>query len=371
MERTIKHQKPIYPEGTNDHTFQLLRKDVKKMISTLAPEKRVEVLAKAFLFPFIYVALWVTAMVFGFDYPFIFYAAYFGLGLLLVIIFLNIIHDAVHGTIFRSKRLNNILVYLFDLMGANSFIWKIRHVRFHHHYPNVNGWDTDIEQSEVARIFPSGPISRFHKYQYIYLPIIYPLFLFNWLLIRDFRDFFDSSKTVRKLIKIPPIEYVKLFLFKFLFFFYIILFPIYFLHIGWVQVLTSFVIMVFTASLFSLLVLLPPHANTHSSFPTLNEANVLPNNWFMHMLLTTNDVEEDNAFTRFFMGCFNYHVAHHLFPNVNHVYYPEITEKLKEYSILYKLPYRRIPLIKALYAHYVLLKSNGSSSDFTIWEESM
>jgi linoleoyl-CoA desaturase len=90
----------------------------------------------------------------------------------------------------------------------------------------------------------------------------------------------------------------------------------------------------------------------------------------MHMLNTTNDVKEDNWFTRFFMGCFNYHVVHHLFPNVNHVYYPEITARLQYYANTYNLPYRKYPLVQALRNHFVLIKHNGSS-DFNIWEEAM
>ena len=38
-------------------------------------------------------------------------------------------------------------------MGANSYIWKIRHIRLHHNYPNVMGWDSDFEQSDTGKGF--------------------------------------------------------------------------------------------------------------------------------------------------------------------------------------------------------------------------
>lgn len=371
METTaIKTQKPQFPKGTNELVFQKLRADVKDIIRQLEPSRKWEIKFKAILFPLMYLAFWVAAMIWGKSNPWVYYACYFGLGLMLVIIFANIIHDAVHGTIFDSKKWNDRYVHLFDLMGANSFIWRLRHVRFHHNYPNVNGWDTDIEQSEILRVYPNGPVSKFHKYQHIYLPFMYPLFLFNWLILRDFRDFFNSKKTVRKLITIPRVEYVKLFFFKALFFAYMIVVPKLMLGISWGQAIGGFVLMVFTASIFALSVLLPPHANIESEFPLPDEKNQLPENWFMHMLMTTNDVKEDNWFTRFFMGCFNYHVVHHLFPNVNHVYYPEITQKLEAYAKEYNLPYRKFALTKALKNHFVLLKRNGSA-EFDIWEETM
>jgi len=291
------------------------------------------------------------------------------MGLLLVSIFLNVIHDAVHGTIFKSEGANQVYVYLFDLMGANSFIWKQRHIRFHHNYPNVNGWDTDIEQSSLARIFPSGPFSKLHKYQHIYLPFLYPLYLANWLLVRDFKDFFNKKKTVRKLIAIPRIEYAKLFLFKGFFIFYIVILPKLLLGISWGTMVIAFAIMLFTASIASLMVLLSPHANTESSFPLPNEDNKFQHSWMMHMLITTNDITHDNWFTRFFMGCFNYHVVHHLFPNVNHAFYPEITSVLKQQAEKYNLPYRQFSLIHSLKNHYKLLKNNRHVDN--IFEETM
>ena len=360
--------KPNYKRGNGETIYKDLRRDAQEIMTELEPKKMFQIRFKAVLFPLLYLGAWLAAMTWG-KTPWIYYACYISMGLLLVFIYLNVIHDAVHHTIFKSRRLNEAFVYIFDLMGANSFIWKNRHVRFHHNYPNVNGWDTDIEQSKLARVFPNGEYSSYHKYQHIYLPMMYPLFLFNWLVIRDFKDFFDQKKTVRKLIKIPRIEYVKLFFFKAFFFFYMIFLPKMILDISWWQVIGGFVAMVFVASIFALIVLLPPHANTESEFPLPDEQARLPYSWFEHMLQTTNDVTHDNWFVRFFMGSFNYHVVHHLFPHINHVYYPEITRRLVYYARQNNLPYRKLTLIRALKNHYLLLKQNRMPE--SIWEESM
>ncbi|MCU0381828.1 MAG: acyl-CoA desaturase [Chitinophagaceae bacterium] len=360
-------KKPTYRKGQTEAIFRDLRRDAMLIKETMEPAKLFLIRFKAFLFPLLYIVAWVSAMTWGSN-PVVYYSAYLSMGVLLVLIYLNVIHDAVHHTIFRSRWMNEVFVYFFDIMGANSFIWKNRHVRFHHNYPNVNGWDTDIEQSPLARVYPHGTYSRFHKYQHIYLPVIYPLFLFNWLIVRDFKDFFGRKKIVRKLVHIPTVEYVKLFFFKGLFFAYMIFIPKYVLDIPWGQVLGAFVAMVFTASIFALMVLLPPHANTENEFPLPGEDGSLPNNWFEHMLRTTNDVTHDNWFIRFFMGSFNYHVVHHLFPNINHVYYPAITRKFEEYVRAHNLPYRKLSLGRALKNHYILLKQNRAES---IWEEDM
>lgn len=366
---TLRHEgsKPFY-SVSDQEIFRKLRLDVKKIVHDYEPKRKKIVLFKAFLFPAVYFQIYVSALLFGNDVR-VFYTCYFLLGVQLVFLFLNIIHDAVHGTIFKKKWANLIYVYLFDVMGANSFIWKLRHVRYHHNYPNVNGWDTDIEQSALFRVFPDSDYSPAHKYQHLYLPLLYPLYLANWLLIRDFKDFFKQNSTVKKLIRIPGPEYVKLFFFKSVFLFYIIVLPKLVLPISWTHVLIAFFIMLFTASVFSLVVLLPPHANTESEFPVPNTNNQLPHSWMMHMFLTTNDISENNFFTRFFMGCFNFHVVHHLFPNVNHVYYPELTQHLKQFSQEHHLPYRQFSLLTSLRNHYRLLKQNRIRENF--FEETM
>jgi linoleoyl-CoA desaturase len=366
--KTAVKRKPRYTRGQSDEIFQLLRQDVQHIVARHDQKRRWIIQFKAIFFPVLFFGTWAIAMFWGKN-PWVHYLCYIALGFEFVLIYLNIVHDAVHHTIFRSRRLNEAFVYMFDLIGANSYIWKLRHVRFHHNYPNVNGWDTDVEQSTIARVFPSASYSRIHKYQHIYLPMIYPLFLFNWLIIRDFKDYFDKKRTVHKLIRIPRIEYIKLILFKSLFFFYMIFLPKMILGISWGQTLGAFLISVLTASIFSLLVLLPPHANTSSDFPLPDEVNQLSDNWFMHMLKTTNDVTHDNWLTRYVMGSFNFHVVHHLFPNVNHAYYPEITKRLEHYALQHDLPYRKYPLFSTLKKHYLLLKQNRFEHD--IFEEDM
>ncbi|MCU7549117.1 fatty acid desaturase [Chitinophagaceae bacterium LB-8] len=360
--------KPIYSSDNEKSVFNNLRKEAHVIVKLLESKRRSEIVLKAILFPAFYFLIYLSVLYWGRNIS-IFYLCYFLMGLMLVFVFLNTIHEAVHGTIFQSKRANNLYVYIFDLMGANSFMWKTRHIRFHHNYPNVEGWDTDIEQSKLARVFPNGPYTKIHKYQHIYLPLLYPLYLANWLLVRDFKDFFIKGRTVQKLIQIPKIEYVKLFLLKGIFLFYTVVLPKWILPISWIQVLIAFSIMLFTASVFSLFVLLSPHANTENEFPLPDDQNQLSHSWMMHMLITTNDVSHNNWFTRFFMGCFNYHVVHHLFPNINHAYYPELTMLLKQYAQEFKLPYRTYPLLTSLKNHYKLLKQNRMTED--IFEETM
>ncbi|HWB28798.1 MAG TPA: fatty acid desaturase [Chitinophagaceae bacterium] len=348
--------------------FLQLRRQVNEKVEILERKRWPVVKVKALLFPILYITAYVSALVWG-NNTAVLYISYFLLGCFLLLNFLNLIHDAVHNTLFKSKWLNETYVHFFDLMGANSYIWKVRHIRLHHNYPNVMGWDSDFEQSPMARVFPHGSFSKMHRYQHIYLPFIYPLYLFNWLLVRDFKDFFKKDTLVWKVNVIPGIEYVKLFVFKAVFIFYIFFLPKLVLHITWGQMLIAFLIMMFTASVSSLIVLLSPHATPESDFPLPDGDNKLPSSWFIHQLTTTNDVANDSWFVRFFMGCFNFHIAHHLFPYVNHVYYPEVTKLIAGFARENNLPYRTFPLTTSLRNHYRLLKENAVHEN--IFEEVM
>lgn len=367
MKKTL-NVKPVFLKENNAALFLKLRSRVNEIVKNLEPRKKSTIILKAVLFPAFYILTYSMVLIWG-NVPAVLYGGYIVLGLLIILNFLNLIHEAVHHTLFADKRLNNWYVYFFDLLGANSFIWKIRHIRLHHNYPNVMGWDSDIEQSPIARIFPEGDYEPIHRYQHIYLPFLYPFFLLNWLLIRDFKDFFKSDSIVKKVVVIPKIEFVKLFLFKLLFLFYILIVPMLVLDISFFQVFSAFLVMMFSASFLALIVLLSPHANIESAFPQPDENVHMPTSWFMHQLMCTNDIKEDNRFTRFFMGCFNYHIAHHLFPGINHVYYPEVTKAIEEFASENKLPYRKFSLFTSLKNHYTLLKRNAFHEN--IFEETM
>ncbi|MGN6351907.1 MAG: fatty acid desaturase family protein [Parafilimonas sp.] len=366
---TERVTKPSFIKNVDAELFQQLRKEVNTTVSRLEEKRRPGIIVKAILFPALYILSYLAALYWASNTS-IYYFCFFSMGFLLVLNFLNLIHEAVHNTLFSNKHINNWYVHFFDLMGANSYIWKIRHIRLHHNYPNVMGWDSDFEQSPLARVFPHAPFSKMHKYQHIYLPLFYPLYLINWLLVRDFKDFFSKKKLVWKVVDhIPTIEYVKLFIFKIAFILYTVLLPVLFFNVSWGHAIAAFLIMLFTASIVSLLVLLSPHASTESEYPVPDENGKMPMAWFRHQLSCTNDVSEDNWFIRFFMGCFNYHIAHHLFPAVNHVFYPEVTQVIREFAAKNNLPYRQFPLVKSLRNHYKLLRTNAFHEN--IFEETM
>ncbi len=185
--------------------------------------------AKAILYPALFIAIYASLLMYG-ENLFVFYACYGSMGLMTTIIVFNIVHDAVHNALFTEPALNKRARLMLDFLGGNSFVWAKRHVVFHHGYTNIPGWDIDIQQSVVVRFNEKQPFLKGHRFQFLYMPLIYLLYSLNWILRRDFMDFFQRSSVIRKNFRIPRIEYVKMLVFKTFYFVYVAVTPIIILN---------------------------------------------------------------------------------------------------------------------------------------------
>lgn len=279
------------------------------------------------------------------------------LGILGIILAINVGHDAIHGVSHSNKWINSYFKFQLDLIGANSYTWKKRHQFGHHTFPNTLGKDPDITQTDIVKILPEAVHKSYHKFQYIYVPFLYSLYTINWIYIRDFTDFFGKDSFLKK---IPPKEYIKLIACKGL---YITLFlgiPILFSSLTITQVLLGHLMLHISASYFLTIALVPSHVSEHSVFVTPNSDGKMPYSWSHHQLITTTDFATNSRFTTWLFGGFNHHVAHHLFPKVSHMHYPNITPIIKQLAKKHDLPYRHESnIFQAYVSHFNLLKNNG------------
>lgn len=364
-------QKPSYHKNPDEQKlFNELRKRVNARVSEIGEDRDRLIAAKAVILPLLYFGSYGYALAHGHQAS-VYTICFATMGIVLVLIYLNLIHEAAHNNIFKNRKLNRAVLRLFDLVGANSYIWERRHIVSHHAYPNVNGWDTDIEQSGPILIYPHTEAKGVQKYQHRFFLFVYPLYLFNWMFIRDFRDFFDSRRVINKTgTKIPQSEKVKMLIFKAFYFFYQIIVPIEFFGVAWQLALGAWALQILVASTFALFVLLPLHPLPDNQFPNTDSQGNLPYSWLRHQFEVTNDLSEHNGFVRYVLGNFNYHVAHHLFPNYSYEYAHEITDEIKKFAAEHHFNYKQFPLFTALRKHYELLKSNATSIG-EVMEETM
>ena len=355
----ILERRPRYRKVQSDlDLFKELNSRVAKRLEELPKSRLNMVKFNLFFLPFLYFSFYGLALFFA-ENLLLFLLFYALIGLMAVVIFCELIHELCHNNVFKSKKLNSVAFKLFDLLGANSFIWRWRHLQSHHRYPNVKGWDTDVEQKGPIAIFPEEEVDSFKKYQNAYVFFLYPLFMLNWLLLRDFKDYFSSDRIVGKNLSIPRIEYVKLFIFKFLYLFMMVGIPWLSGSVTLFESILGLLVLTFAGSIVAMLVLLTPHANVENAFPEPGRDGDFENSWFMHQLSTTNDLSTSNWFTRNFMGNFNYHLSHHLFPHVSSVYAPEVTEEIRGFLQEHNLPYKSYPIGVSLIKHFQLIKRNA------------
>lgn len=285
------------------------------------------------------------------------YIAYSLLGMLTIFAALNIAHDAAHGTFSSKKKVNNILLYVFDFLGANGYIWRLKHVYSHHPHVNIPNMDGDIKQSNLVRIFPDAQYLNFHKYQYIYMPILYSLYTLIWLLFRDFKDFFNTEISGKPNVKHTTKAWLALILGKCFYFSRMLLFPYLLLPFGFGYIALGFLIFHITAGLTVALALVSAHVGETSIYPKPNANGEMPFSYIRHQILTTYDFATDNKLITHLFGGFNHHVIHHLFPGICHIHYPELTKILKQTCIEYDMPYFSNPTLgSAILSHLKFLK---------------
>lgn len=353
-----------------DDFYGVLRKKVNQYFEDKHLSKRAGVFYKIKAFSFIggYFLIYFNLIMNVTSTAGIFFS-YMGLGLFMFLIFLNVVHDAAHEAIFKSKKLNLAFTWFLELFGTNNRLWRMRHLDSHHIYPNIFGWDVDIKQSPIVRIADNSPFLKVHRFQHLYMPVIYFLYTLNWLIYRDFKDISESRLGPKVEVRYPWYQVAGMIVAKLIYFFYILVLPAILLPAGFWTVFLAFLLMHFTTSFVTIFALVSSHVGENAVFPQPDSEGRLPHSWAEHQLITTADYAADNPVVTFLLGGFNLHVVHHLFPNVSHVHYPALTEIVKETAAEFGIEYRSYSLGEALMSHWKLLRKNSFRENMAILEE--
>ncbi len=281
------------------------------------------------------------------------------IGVLTVVIGISIGHDAAHDAISEKKWLNKLGLLGFHLVGANSTIWCDRHNNGHHPYVNIPGYDTDIEQTELVRFSSATNHRWFHRFQVFYLPLLLCFYTLNWFFHRDVKDAISLIKKASNSRKKVSIV-IGFLVTKSWHVFILYVLPVILHDIHWYQWLPLFLLVHLSASLFVSIVLLAAHIGAEQAFPVPDENGFTQSTFLEHQLSTTADFGTTNPVFNLFFGGFNHHVAHHLFPSINHVHYPQLTPIIKRYLMENELPYMEHKTWSlSMKSHYLLLLREG------------
>jgi len=94
--------------------------------------------------------------------------------------------------------------------------------------------------------------------------------------------------------------------------------------------------------------------------PVPNLDGNIENEFAVYQLLTTSDFGRNNGFLNWFVGGLNFQIEHHLFPNICHVHYRNLSYIVEKTAKEFNLPYNLKPSFgAALSSHIRRLKELG------------
>lgn len=286
----------------------------------------------------------------------------FGLlfGCFALLVAINVAHDAAHHALTPNRSLNTLIQTLaFTMLGANAYLWQLRHVKSHHTFPNVNGCDVDIDSNAFLRLSPNHPRRWYHRYQHLYAPFIFWLVDIHAVFYNDFVYLFKKRLANMVDITHRPRDYVVFALSKLAYVALVFVLPLITLDLPWWMVLSGSLVMSFGVSLMFVLLLIGTHFALETEFPEFDEEGRLDNNWAVHALVTSLDWSPESRLACFLMGGTNAHAAHHLFPGVSHRHYVAITRIIRETAAEFGIPYKRTTLPRMIRSHFRFLRRMG------------
>jgi linoleoyl-CoA desaturase len=278
------------------------------------------------------------------------------LGVTCLPLILNIGHEAVHRNFSTNKNLNKYAKGVFFLLGTSAYFWELRHNSSHHAFANVKDVDLDIEQTNIIRLSEHQKLNSHHKYQHLYMPFAFCFYTLLWFFVRDFKDLGKKHFGAKTIKKHPIREVIKLLIAKIWHLLVFLVIPYMTLqNLG--LVIIGFFVFHLTASIVTTFALISTHVGEVQEIVNPDDEGKLPYSWAEHQLMTTADFNPSSWVALHFFAGFNHHVAHHLFPQIPHVYYPKITPLIRKHAKAHGLTYNYYPnLITCAKSHFKRLK---------------
>jgi linoleoyl-CoA desaturase len=192
------------------------------------------------------------------------------------------------------------------------------------------GFDADIDQVPFARLTPEQKWRPWHRYQHLYMWLLYGFLTLQWLLISDFVDLKNHGIGRQRFARQPRRRDVAvLALGKAAHIGWAFALPLVY-HRWWV-VLTfylavSWIVGLLLATMFQL-----AHCAAPAEFPAADTPR-RGGDFIAHQLRTTVDVHCRTKLgghaLHWLMGGLDFQVEHHLAPRLPHTVYPLVAERL-------------------------------------------
>jgi linoleoyl-CoA desaturase len=273
----------------------------------------------------------------------------------------NIFHDANHGSFSSNQRVNLLLSWITaTVLGAGRYFWWYKHNVLHHHFTNIFEWDDDIETRGFLRMSPRQPWKPRYKNQHRFFVLIYSMNTFEWFFVKDYVQYYKSR--INPYQPVPAMSRAEKLEFwgsKAIYYALFVLLPFAFLP-AW-RVLLGLILFHLTLSLLLTFIFQLAHAIEKSDFPVPNgNPATIFEEWAAHELRTTVNFAPNNRLLSWFAGGLNFQIEHHLFPQISHTHYPDISQIVRRTAAEFSLPYNLYDTyLGTVQAHYRILRKLG------------
>ena len=281
------------------------------------------------------------------------------LGALTAAIGFNIMHDGAHGSFSEKTWVNNLAGMSLNFLGANVFMWKTKHNAIHHTYTNIEGVDDDLNARPFLRLCETQKKYKAHKFQHLYFGLVYSILYIYWVFFTDYKKYFSGKVGIIPIPKMTLTDHLIFWGFKVFHLIAFVLLPIYL--VNFTPWLIGFLIYGAATGFILSIVFQLAHVVEETQFPVVDSvSNTTDDDWVVHQLKTTANFAMDSKIVSWFTGGLNYQVEHHLFPNISHIHYPQISKIVQQICTEYNVPYLyHNNLSMAVVSHVKHLKTLG------------
>jgi linoleoyl-CoA desaturase len=277
---------------------------------------------------------------------------------------MGVMHDAIHGSYSKNKKINTLLGYSFNLIGANATVWKIQHNVLHHTYTNIEHADDDLNAPFFLRFSPHAKHYWVHQFQHIYIWFFYGISTISWITTKDFvrlkryrnMGFLNKKNEYQK-------ELISMTAWKLSYYTYALILPMVMLPFSWWTILLAFISMHFVTGLLVSIVFQIAHIMPDINFPLPDKQGLIHDNWYGHQLATTSNFSPNSTLLFWLIGGLNHQIEHHLLPDVCHVHYKKLAKIVSETAKEYGMPYHtKKSMIHAIVDHTRMLRLLGKAA---------
>jgi linoleoyl-CoA desaturase len=286
------------------------------------------------------------------------------LGLAMAGVGFNIQHDGNHGAYSRHAWVNRMMSLTLDLLGGTAYFWHFKHNIAHHTHPNIAGQDDDISLGVLGRVSPHQRWRPFHRFQWIYMWLLYAVFALQWQLGGEFRNLASKRWCGTTHVPFPRgQEQVIFWVGKLVFLTLAFGLPALLHPFG--NVVVTYLVAVVTLGLVLATVFQVAHVSDAAEFRAPEAGgSAVARPWAEHQVETTVNFARGNRVLNWYLGGLNHQIEHHLFPKVCHVHYAALSPIVEAVCLQHGVRYFAHPSMRAaLSAHARWLYVMGKRPD--------